>query len=135
MPASYTEGEFTSCEGELQEVVGTYTSNGQTLTWSQPASLTTSPPWTPVIPASSNCQTFSSAQLYAAAATSSLSGASSAAATKAPSAGASKATGATAPGAGATTGAAAATQASGAGKLVVNAGLSTMLAAVVVFLI
>jgi hypothetical protein len=29
MPASYVDGEFTSCEGELQDVVGTYTSNGQ----------------------------------------------------------------------------------------------------------
>ena len=29
MPASYTDGEFTSCEGELQDVIGTYTSNGQ----------------------------------------------------------------------------------------------------------
>ena len=29
MPASYVDGEFTSCEGELQDVIGTYTSNGQ----------------------------------------------------------------------------------------------------------
>jgi hypothetical protein len=29
MPATYIDGEFTSCEGELQDPVGTYTSNGQ----------------------------------------------------------------------------------------------------------
>ncbi|KIM89738.1 hypothetical protein PILCRDRAFT_194685 [Piloderma croceum F 1598] len=29
MPAAYVDGEFTSCEGDLQDVVGTYTSNGQ----------------------------------------------------------------------------------------------------------
>jgi hypothetical protein len=29
MPASYKDGEFTSCEGDLQDVVGTYTSGGQ----------------------------------------------------------------------------------------------------------
>lgn len=29
MPNSYTDNEFTSCEGDLQDVVGTYTSNGQ----------------------------------------------------------------------------------------------------------
>ncbi|KII94430.1 hypothetical protein PLICRDRAFT_101864 [Plicaturopsis crispa FD-325 SS-3] len=29
MPASYKDNEFTSCEGDLQEIVGTYTSNGQ----------------------------------------------------------------------------------------------------------
>jgi hypothetical protein len=29
MPASYVDGEFTSCEGDLQDVVGVYTTNGQ----------------------------------------------------------------------------------------------------------
>ena len=29
MPASYTDNEFTSCEGDLQDVVGVYTSGGQ----------------------------------------------------------------------------------------------------------
>lgn len=28
MPAAYAPNEFTSCEGELQDVVGTYTSDG-----------------------------------------------------------------------------------------------------------
>jgi len=35
MPATYIDGEFTSCEGELQDPVGTYTSNGQ----SEPSKL------------------------------------------------------------------------------------------------
>ena len=29
MPAQYQDGEFTSCEGDLQDEVGTYTLNGQ----------------------------------------------------------------------------------------------------------
>ena len=29
MPALYTDGQFTSCEGELQDVVDPYTSGGQ----------------------------------------------------------------------------------------------------------
>lgn len=74
MPASYTPNEFTSCDGELQDEVGRYTVEGSTqiLTWSEPASLSADEtlPWTPRIPASSNCQTFSSAALYAASTTS-----------------------------------------------------------------
>ncbi|KAF7984665.1 hypothetical protein HWV62_12926 [Athelia sp. TMB] len=68
MPAAYTPGEFTSCEGELQDVVGVYTTDGTTTTWSMPASLspTTTLPWQPRIPASSNCVTYSSAQLFSA---------------------------------------------------------------------
>jgi len=70
MPADYTtlqtEKIFISCEGDLQDEVGTYTSNGQTLTWSQPSSLPASStlPWTPRIPASSNCVTYQSTDLF-----------------------------------------------------------------------
>ncbi|KAM0748357.1 hypothetical protein T439DRAFT_382798 [Meredithblackwellia eburnea MCA 4105] len=66
MPASYAANEFTSCEGELQDVVGTYTSDGQTYTWSQPSSLpaTSTLPWTPRIPASSNCVTYQSSDIF-----------------------------------------------------------------------
>jgi len=64
MPASYVPNEFTSCDGDVQDEVGTYTSNGQTITWSQPLAVPATLPWTPRIPASSNCVTFSSAQLY-----------------------------------------------------------------------
>ncbi|KAM0756297.1 hypothetical protein T439DRAFT_376514 [Meredithblackwellia eburnea MCA 4105] len=73
MPAAYRDNEFTSCEGDLQDVVGTYTSNGQTYTWSQPSSLpaTSTLPWTPRIPSSSNCVTYQSSQLFSAASTTS----------------------------------------------------------------
>ena len=88
MPAAYKDGEFTSCEGELQDVVGTYTSGGQSefflflrvvwlrltvfkaITWSQPAVAPESLPWQPRIPASSNCVTYSSAQLFGSPSTS-----------------------------------------------------------------
>ncbi|KAF8879521.1 hypothetical protein CPB84DRAFT_1965942 [Gymnopilus junonius] len=79
MPSAAKDGEFTECDGDVQEVVGLYTSNGQTLTWSMPDPLTTTPPYTPVIPASSNCKTFQSTDLFLAAPTSS--GASASAAT------------------------------------------------------
>lgn len=72
MPAAYVDNEFTSCEGELQDPAGTYTSGGQTLTWKQPAILPgdSTLPWTPRIPASSNCVTYSSVQLYGGTSTS-----------------------------------------------------------------
>ncbi|KAG8869505.1 hypothetical protein FRB97_001092 [Tulasnella sp. 331] len=68
MPAAYEPGAFLSCDSDLQEIVGTYVSGGQTLTWSQPASLPANSvlPWTPVIPASSNCVTYQSSQLFPA---------------------------------------------------------------------
>jgi hypothetical protein len=68
MPSNaYTSTDFTSCEGDLQMQPGLYVENGQTLTWSQPASLppNTVLPWTPSIPASSSCTTYTSAQIYA----------------------------------------------------------------------
>jgi hypothetical protein len=66
MPADYAalEGKFEACDGELQDEVGTYVSNGQTLTWSQPDPVTTRPPWTPRIPASSNCVAYQSTDLF-----------------------------------------------------------------------
>ena len=85
MPASYQTGEFTSCDGDLQDVVGVYTSNGQSgfffvrtvrvgltryapaLTWQQSTNLPATLPWTPRIPASSNCVTYSSQQLFGSA--------------------------------------------------------------------
>ncbi|GAA6012952.1 hypothetical protein JCM10207_008393 [Rhodosporidiobolus poonsookiae] len=68
MPASYKDQEFSECDAELQDVVGTYTgSDGQTSTWSQPSSLpaTSTLPWTPRVPSSSNCRTYSSTELFA----------------------------------------------------------------------
>ncbi|GMK54035.1 hypothetical protein CspeluHIS016_0106210 [Cutaneotrichosporon spelunceum] len=66
MPADYAAlpGQFVSCEGELQDEVGTYVENGQTLTWSQPDPVLTRPPWTPRVPASSNCVTHQSSDLF-----------------------------------------------------------------------
>jgi hypothetical protein len=123
MPASYVDGEFTSCEGDLQDVVGVYTTNGQTTSWSQPPVLPATLPWTPRIPASSNCVTYSSEQLFgsgtaSASATGATSGATT---TKGPS----------------TTGTAAgseATNKNSAGRLVVSSGLFALLGAVVMVL-
>lgn len=66
MPAAYENNVFMVCDGDLQDEVGTYTSNGQTYTWSQPSSLpaTSTLPWTPRIPASSNCVTYQSTDLW-----------------------------------------------------------------------
>ena len=65
MPNALQNSTFLDCEGDLQTPVGTYTTNGQTLTWSMPDPLTTDPPYTPVVPSSSQCTTFSSQQLFA----------------------------------------------------------------------
>jgi len=138
MPASYVDGEFTSCEGELQDVVGTYTSNGQTLTWSQPASLdpSTTLPWTPRIPASSNCVTYSSAQLYggntaSVGATSAISVPAGSLTTLPPQASGSAATGSKGSGTGTAAGS---SSTNGAGRLVASSALFALLGAVVVFL-
>ncbi|GAA5943611.1 hypothetical protein JCM1841_004285, partial [Sporobolomyces salmonicolor] len=67
MPAAYQDGVFLDCDSDLQDVVGTYTgSDGQTSTWSQPSSLpaTSTLPWTPVVPKSSNCKTYQSSELF-----------------------------------------------------------------------
>jgi len=129
MPASYTDGEFTSCEGELQDVVGTYTVNGVVSTWSQPASLpaTSVLPWTPRIPASSNCVTYQSTQIYptgtpvasSSGATGSVTGSKTAT---------SKVAGST----GTTTGSS--SSSNGAGRLVVSSGMFALLGAVVALL-
>ncbi|SCV74059.1 BQ2448_6491 [Microbotryum intermedium] len=66
MPSNVSVGEFVSCDGDLQDEVGTYTgSNGKTTVWSQPEDLGTSTlPWTPRVPASSNCVTHASTALF-----------------------------------------------------------------------
>jgi len=88
MPSANVDGEFLKCDGDLQDEVGTYTgSNGKTTVWSQPASLADdySMPYTPTIPATSNCRTYSSEELFgsSAAATSAAATAVSASATTA----------------------------------------------------
>lgn len=94
MPAAYEDGVFNECDSDLQSIVGTYVgTDGKTSTWSQPESLpaTSTLPWTPVVPSSSNCRTYQSTDLFpasllgyqstAAAAASSTSAASSATST------------------------------------------------------
>ena len=87
MPSAVQDGQFTSCDGDLQDVVGVYTVNGQSafwlsflaptvpnkyppllaLTWSMPDPLNTPPPYQPRVPASSNCQTYHSTDVLLAA--------------------------------------------------------------------
>ena len=93
MPSDiYTGSGFTACDGDVQMPPGQYVVNGQSkfwrvtylvesrhwqhpfiaTTWSQPATLTAPPPWTPVIPASSSCTTYSSAELFGIAVSTSI---------------------------------------------------------------
>ncbi|KAJ7731369.1 hypothetical protein B0H16DRAFT_1583715 [Mycena metata] len=74
MPNALQNGTYLDCEGDLQTPVGTYVTNGQTLTWSMPDPLTTDPPYTPVTPSSSQCTTFSSQQLFANGGSATVSG-------------------------------------------------------------
>ncbi|PPQ87412.1 hypothetical protein CVT25_008108 [Psilocybe cyanescens] len=65
MPSNAKDGEFTQCDSDLQDIVGTYVgSDGQTSTWSMPDPLTTLPPYQPRVPASRNCKTFASTDLF-----------------------------------------------------------------------
>ncbi|KZV66197.1 hypothetical protein PENSPDRAFT_541447, partial [Peniophora sp. CONT] len=75
-PSKYTvgsgmqAGEFEVCDSEDMDVPGVYTQDGQTLSYSQPPESLgeiTSIPYTPRVPASSNCATTSSAALFASA--------------------------------------------------------------------
>lgn len=66
MPAAYEDKVFNECDGEVQDVVGLYTgADGKTSTWSQGRSLDPSStlPYTPRIPASSNCKTYQSTEI------------------------------------------------------------------------
>jgi len=72
-PAAYVNGTFEKCDSDSMELPGVYVSNGVTLTYFQPAESLgpiTTVPYTPTIPSSSNCVTYQSANLYAAASTS-----------------------------------------------------------------
>ena len=82
MPSNAQNGTFTSCEGDLQDVVGVYSVNGVSKynfvnwlhwfvtflflasTWSMPETLNSRPPYTPRVPASSSCQTFYPTDLF-----------------------------------------------------------------------
>ncbi|VDB84029.1 unnamed protein product [Peniophora sp. CBMAI 1063] len=72
MPSKYTvnnagPGEFESCASDDMDIPGEYVVNGQTLSYSQPpesAGPITSIPYSPRVPASSNCVATASAALY-----------------------------------------------------------------------
>jgi hypothetical protein len=79
MPNQAKNGTFESCKGESQDYPGVYTENGQVMTYTQPPEgVEPSPTYTPKMPASSDCQTFTSENLYAALATAAPSGSGSA---------------------------------------------------------
>lgn len=68
-PADYASinGTFSSCEGDNQLPIGQYVSNGQTMTWRQPPESEgpiETIPYTPAIPATSQCSTYQSSSLY-----------------------------------------------------------------------
>jgi hypothetical protein len=76
-PNAAQKGTFESCEGDVQDFPGTYTTNGQVMTYTQPpeaAGAIQTMPYVARIPASSNCQPFESAKLFSALASVSASG-------------------------------------------------------------
>lgn len=123
MPSNNTEGEFVKCDGDLQDEVGTYTgTDGSTTVWSQPDTLAAdyTMPYTPRIPASSNCVTYSSEELFGTASTT----AAAASATATTSSGAA-ATDAASSAAGASSGSAVATSGASAQDAVASASATS----------
>jgi hypothetical protein len=81
MPNNAQDGVFEVCDSDPGEMPGVYTSNGQVITYTQPAESLgpiTTVPYTPVVPSSSNCQTYQSSDLFPNLPTITSSGASSA---------------------------------------------------------
>jgi len=69
MPNNAQDGVFEVCDSDAMDLPGVYVSNGQTITYSQPAEslgAITSVPYTPTVPSSSNCQTYQSSDLFSA---------------------------------------------------------------------
>jgi len=69
MPNNAQDGIFEVCDSDAMELPGVYTSNGQVITYTQPAEslgAITTVPYTPIVPSSSNCVTYQSAQLFSA---------------------------------------------------------------------
>lgn len=63
----HINGTYQVCDSEDMTPPGVYVSNGVTTTWFQgPEGVPVSAPYTPTLPSSSNCHTFSSEQLYGA---------------------------------------------------------------------
>lgn len=63
-PNNAQKGVFEVCDGEPMDPIGQYVTNGVTTTWTQPWSGTWTVPYTPTVPASSNCRKFASTDLY-----------------------------------------------------------------------
>ncbi|KZT63549.1 hypothetical protein DAEQUDRAFT_770517 [Daedalea quercina L-15889] len=78
-PNSAQKGVYEVCDGDSMTPIGQYVSNGVTTTWTQPWSGTWTVPYTPTVPASSNCRTYASTDLYKADVTPTASGSGSAA--------------------------------------------------------
>jgi hypothetical protein len=67
-PNDAQNGQFLSCEGDVQDFPGIYTQNGQIMTYTQPPESLgpiETLPYQPRVPASSNCITYQSAELLA----------------------------------------------------------------------
>jgi hypothetical protein len=67
-PNNAQNGTFESCLGDDQDFPGIYTSNGQVMTYTQPAESLgpiTTLPYQPRVPASSSCTQFTSSLLFA----------------------------------------------------------------------
>ncbi|KAI0955556.1 hypothetical protein AcV7_006190 [Taiwanofungus camphoratus] len=125
-PNSAQNGSFVVCDGDSMTPVGQYVSNGVTMTYSQPENgPVTSVPYTPSVPATSNCRTYQSTDLYTDLTAPTSSGASGSAATPAPtgSSGAhsGSGTGATRSGSGSPSATGAAAQTGGAASLRISA--------------
>jgi hypothetical protein len=66
-PNNAKDKVFESCDAENADYPGIYTSNGQVVTYTQPAESLgpiTTIPYTARVPSSSNCKTFTSSQLF-----------------------------------------------------------------------
>jgi len=72
VPSNYNElnGTYTVCDTPDMEQIGQYVVDGVTSTWTQPFTGIVTVPYSATIPASSNCHTYSSEQLFASASSS-----------------------------------------------------------------
>lgn len=68
-PNNAQKGTYEVCKGDNQDFPGVYTSNGQVMTFTQPPGgiAATTIPYQPKVPASSDCTSYASSDLYASA--------------------------------------------------------------------
>jgi hypothetical protein len=67
MPNQARNETFEACKGENQDYPGIYTENGAVMTYTQPGEgIEPNPTYTPKMPASSECVTYISSELFAA---------------------------------------------------------------------